>query len=304
MQFRLHLRVRWRLQNISSSIIINAKEKRSAHRMSYDFFTDHEKEIAQRFLNDKYLIIKAEDMDALTAIRRQVATVAAQAINQPVPSDAEAGHFLNHIHELITGPELNDVRLKVITEMNRDPFFRRNYFKVAREMLMLLVGNELAMQRRVNLSIQMPNDDSSLLPTHADVWSGDSPYEIVLWIPLVDCHNTKSMYITNAKVDAEVQATFTQFKNKSSEDLYKHIEKDVIFLNVPYGSALLFSQNVMHGNRVNRENETRWSMNCRFKSILSPYRGKTMGEFFEPITVRPLTRLGLDYRLPEGFYDE
>ena len=272
--------------------------------MSYDFFTDHEKEIAQRFLNDKYLIIKAEDMDALTAIRRQVATVAAQAINQPVPSDAEAGHFLNHIHELITGPELNDVRLKVITEMNRDPFFRRNYFKVAREMLMLLVGNELAMQRRVNLSIQMPNDDSSLLPTHADVWSGDSPYEIVLWIPLVDCHNTKSMYITNAKVNAEVQATFTQFKNKSSEDLYKHIEKDVIFLNVPYGSALLFSQNVMHGNRVNRENETRWSMNCRFKSILSPYRGKTMGEFFEPITVRPLTRLGLDYRLPEGFYDE
>lgn len=272
--------------------------------MAYDFYTEEEKAIAQQFLSKKYLIVPAEDMDALTAMRMRVAEATAKAINQPVPGVAEAGHFLNNIHELITGPELNDVRLKVIQEMNRDPLFRRHYFKVAREMLMLLVGNELAMQRRVNLSIQMPNDDSSLLPVHADVWSGDSPYEIVLWIPLVDCHDTKSMYIADSKVDETIQSSFSQFKGKSSEDLFQHIKDDVTFLNIPYGSALLFSQNVMHGNRVNRLNETRWSMNCRFKSILSPYRGKTMGEFFEPITVRPLTRLGLDYRLPEGFHDE
>lgn len=270
--------------------------------MSYDFFTDQEKKIAQQFLTDKYLITPAENMAALDGVRQQVAAAAAKAINQPAPSDA--GHFLNHIHEMVTVAELNDVRLKVITEMNRDPSFRKLYFNTAKQMLTLLVGNELAMQRRVNLSIQLPNDDSSLLPVHSDVWSGDSPYEVVLWIPLVDCHSTKSMYITNAKVDAQIQSTFGQFRNKSSEDLYQHIEKDVTFLNVPYGSVLLFSQNVMHGNRVNRENETRWSMNCRFKSVLSPYRGKTMGEFFEPITIRPLTRLGMEYRLPEGFYEE
>lgn len=272
--------------------------------MSHDFFTDHEKQIASQFLRDKYLITKAEDINALDGVRRQVAVAAAKAINQPVPDDDHASEFLNHFHQYVTTAELNDVRMKVITEMNRDPSFRRQYFNTARQMLMLLVGNELAMQRRVNLSIQFPNDDSSLLPVHSDVWSGDSPYEVVLWIPLVDCYDTKSMYITNAEVDAQIQSTFGQFRNKSSEDLYQHIEKDVTFLNVPYGSVLLFSQNVMHGNRVNRENETRWSMNCRFKSVLSPYRGKTMGEFFEPITIRPLTRLGMEYRLPEGFHEE
>lgn len=272
--------------------------------MSYDFFTEQEKQVSQQFLRDKYLISPAEDMTALTAIRRRVATAAAHAINQPVPSDEETGDFLNNIHQKLSVSDLNDVRMKVILEMNRDPHFRLNYYKTAKAALMLLCGNELAMQRRVNLSIQFPNDDSSLLPVHSDVWSGDSPYEVVLWIPLVDCHSTKSMYITNAEVDHQVQSTFGQFRNKSSEDLYKHIEKDVTFLNVPFGSVLLFSQNVMHGNRINRENETRWSMNCRFKSVLSPYRGKTMGEFFEPITIRPLTRLGMDYRLPEGFHEE
>ena len=49
----------------------------------------------------------------------------------------------------------------------------------------------------------------------------------------------------------------------------------------PYGKVLLFSQNLMHGNRINQEPETRWSMNCRFKSLFSPYAEKRLGEFFE-----------------------
>ena len=41
----------------------------------------------------------------------------------------------------------------------------------------------------------MPNDDSSLLPVHSDTWAGDSPFEIVMWIPLVNCNKTQSMFI-------------------------------------------------------------------------------------------------------------
>ena len=57
----------------------------------------------------------------------------------------------------------------------------------------------------------------------------------------------------------------------------------------------------MHGNRINREPETRWSMNCRFKSLFSPYADKRLGEFFEPITIRPATRVGMNHALPGGF---
>lgn len=271
--------------------------------MLHDFYTEQEKEVTRQFLRDKHIITPAEDMDALHAIRRKIAHETAKAINHQFTSDDEIAPFLNNIHHYLTVDKLNDVRLKVITEMNRDPGFRLAYFKAGRSALMELAGNELAMQRRVNLSIQLPNDDSSLLPIHADVWSGDSPFEIVMWVPLVDCYATKSMYIAKADVDAKVQVDFSAFANKSSEDLYQHVKDDVTFLNVPFGSILLFSQNVMHGNRINIESESRWSMNCRFKSILTPYHGKKMGEFFEPIVVRPLTRLGLDYRLPGGLHE-
>ena len=62
-------------------------------------------------------------------------------------------------------------------------------------MVETIVGNELAMQTKINLSIQIPGDDTSLLPVHADTWSGLSPFETVVLMPLVDCYKTKSMFI-------------------------------------------------------------------------------------------------------------
>ena len=70
----------------------------------------------------------------------------------------------------------------------------KHYYNVASEYLNILVGNELSMQKSINLSIQMPNDKSSLLDLHADTWSGDSPYEVVVWLPLVDCFKKKCIF--------------------------------------------------------------------------------------------------------------
>ena len=39
-------------------------------------------------------------------------------------------------------------------------------------------------------------------------------------------------------------------------------------------------------------------MNCRFKSVFSPYGDKKIGEFFEPITLRTASEIGINYKLP------
>ena len=87
-------------------------------------------------------------------------------------------------------------------------------------------------------------------------------------------------------------------KNKSSSQIYKRISKDVKWMNIKYGSFLLFNQSLPHGNVVNKEKETRWSLNCRFKSIFSPYLDKKIGEFFLPITTRAATEIGINYKSP------
>lgn len=60
--------------------------------------------------------------------------------------------------------------------------------------------------------------------------------------------------------------------------------------------TLIFNQALPHGNRVNREQETRWSMKCRFKAVFTPFADKNIGEFFEPITLSPMSKLGMGFQ--------
>jgi sporadic carbohydrate cluster 2OG-Fe(II) oxygenase len=205
----------------------------------------------------------------------------------------ECGNLDNwHSRHTANTFSLNDLRLAMINNLNR--LFQPKYFSLARNTLHELVGNELVMQRNINLSIQLPDDDSSLLPIHCDTWSGDSPYEVVLWVPLVDCYGTKSMFFCDKEVSEKADIS----KFKDSEELFKAIEPHVTFMDCKYGEALIFTQNIMHGNRVNTTNETRWSLNSRFKSLWTPYADKKLGEFFEPIEIRAASRLGMQYELP------
>ncbi len=272
----------------------------SAAREPVQGFLDEETaNLSRDFIEQGYVIRPVDDQVALGRLRDAMAAIAAEHLGQPAPGSA--GGFMNGIHGQVDAAGLNALRLRVINGVNDLPWAREAYYSLARSALERLVGNELAMQRRLNLSIQMPGDDSSLLAVHADVWDGDSPFEVVVWLPLVDCLRTKSMFILPPDAQARHEAQWRAFDGKSTDDLFAAIEPDIVWLDVPYGSVLLFSQNLMHGNRINREYETRWSMNCRFKSLFSPYAQKRLGEFFEPITVRAATRIGMSHRMPEAF---
>ena len=155
------------------------------------------------------------------------------------------------------------------------------------------------MKLRVNLSIQLPQDDGSLLPIHSDTWSGDSPFEVVVWIPLVDCYDTKTMFLLPPQESKKLTRNFTNHAGKNSETLYQSIAKKVIWLEARYGEVVVFNQSLPHGNRVNQEKETRWSLNCRFKGVFTPYSDKKLGEFFEPITLRASSQNGMSYQFPQ-----
>jgi sporadic carbohydrate cluster 2OG-Fe(II) oxygenase len=265
------------------------------------FLRPEEEALTQRFLADQYVVLPVEELGPAQRIQARAAELAAAHLGLALPDDAEA--FLNDVHAHVDAPRLNALRLAVIQGLNAEPWLRPAYFATARSAVETIVGNELAMQRRINLSVQLPADQSSLLPIHADVWNGDSPFEVVLWLPLVDCARTKSMFIVPPAANAHWQERLAEFAGQGGEALYEAVKGDAVFLDVPFGHALLFSQNLMHGNRVNDEAATRWSMNCRFKSVLSPYADKRLGEFFEPISIRPATRLGAAYRMPGGFHE-
>ena len=261
------------------------------------FLSKEEKTLTEEYLRQGYIIRPVADQRALEWIHQKIYNLSEQNVTTDGPK--EVNSLLNNIHESITVKELNDFRLKIIGGINAEPEFRKQYFNLARPYLDTLVGNELSMQLRINLSIQFPGDESSLLPVHADTWSGDSPFEVVVWTPLVDCYGSKSMYLLPPEQNKKLENTFSLRSDDSSEDLYQIISDEVQWLEVKYGELVIFNQALPHGNRVNTEHETRWSMNCRFKSVFTPYGDKKLGEFFEPVTLRAASKTGLEYKLPE-----
>jgi len=260
------------------------------------FLSSIEKKTSEEYLTQGYAIRTIEDLSALDSIRELICNI---IINKfPELKKSKLENILNNIHKNISISELNKFRLNLIDKINLSKNFRENYYKISKSLIDIIVGNEVAMQLRVGLSIQLPDDDSSLLPVHADTWTGVSPFESVIWLPLVKCFKTKSMFILPANKSEILHKLFLDKKIKKSEDIYKAIKKDLVWLDVKYGQVVIFDHSLPHGNIINAENETRWSMNCRFKSIFTPYADKRIGEYYEPITLRAASKRGIAYKYP------
>jgi sporadic carbohydrate cluster 2OG-Fe(II) oxygenase len=259
--------------------------------------------LVDEFTSSGYLIREVEDRAALDEMRHELVLIAAGLAEQKVPQDD--GVFLDNIHTMIPVDKLNAFRLGVYREMNAKAWFRPTYFRLTRRMIENLVGNELAMQNRINFSIQMPKEQTSLLDIHADVFSGETPYQVVQWLPLVSVSRTKSMFILPRQKSEAVVQRFKDFAQGGMPALYEEVKRDLIWLDIPYGKVLIFCPNFLHGNVVNEEATTRWSMNCRFTGLFTPYDSaeKSLGSFYLPITIRPLTRVGMAYKQPSGFQE-
>lgn len=265
------------------------------------FLSAQEHDLTSRFLQDGYVKDDVANRSALDRIQAEAARLAAEHLEIEVPDDPKL--FLDSIHGHVSVPTLNALRLAVIDSLLQQDWVRPAILDCARPQLYTLVGNELAMQRNIGLSIQLPGDKSSLLPLHSDVWSEDSPFEVVCWIPLVDCTRTKSMFLLHASEDAAWQDRLHEFGDKGVEAFYDTLKDRLKWLDIDYGQVLVFSHTLIHGNRPNEEDTSRWSLNVRFKGLFTPYSDKRLGDFFEPVTPRPATRFGINYKLPSGFHE-
>ncbi len=262
------------------------------------FSSKSEKKIQNQFLKKGYYVFNIKNKSNLNIIKNRVIKLSKAWLKKKSIKVKNISLFLDNLHNYINPRDLNEFRMHIYNEINNSKDFQKLYYTLGKDYIDILCGNELVMQRRCNLSIQLPKDDSSLLPLHADVWVGDSEYEIVFWLPLVNVYKTKAMYILSPEDNFKYSKKFSKFK--STEQIFKKIKNKLKWIKVDFGQGLLFTQNLMHGNVVNKENSTRISFNCRFKSAFSLYRDKELGSFFTPITIKPTTIIGMDYEFPDA----
>ena len=257
------------------------------------FLTPEEIALSDDFLRNGFVVCDAESPQILESIRQDVIQI---AINWLKQSQLESKAFeLSNSHDFVTNERLNDLRLTIFTEINKIADIRQRYFWLARKSIATLVGNELAMQNKVNMSVQQPNDESSVLPMHSDIWTGDSPFQVVLWVPLTDASETNSMFFLPPNESREARHRVAAGEFKSMDQIESAYHSQMITMVVPHGKVLIFDSNCLHGNVLNETKTARWSINCRFTGLLTPFTNpeRRLGTYYLPITTRAATKMGL-----------
>ncbi len=244
-----------------------------------DFFQQH-----------GYAVVPADDITALHQLRQKIFDVAKRIFDYP-KDDVE--NFFNNFHNLdITGARLNELRMKLIREVTDSVDSGTLIFKAFRSTILELLGPDLLVQKNTNLVIQQPNDPNPS-ELHRDA-PANSPFEVVVWLPLVDTYKTKAMYVLDRKATKEALAILDGEGERYGE-FESHCKSTAPAVEVPYGSALFFWTALLHGSHVNQENETRWTLNMRYKNLFSPNGDKEPFEFFKIFQLSPLTAMATDF---------
>jgi ectoine hydroxylase-related dioxygenase (phytanoyl-CoA dioxygenase family) len=138
------------------------------------------------------------------------------------------------------------------------------------------VGPDLMYQKEPYLRIARPNKKEDNIGIHRDTDYGASKDEFVFWIPFVDALNGAALriYPDSDKMEFPYVQTQNDDAPKGSvkhwlgfryapKKYSKEIEDQCIPVHCPFGSAILFNCNVIHGQVENTERWTRFSTDIR-----------------------------------------
>lgn len=236
-----------------------------------------------------FAIVNADEPEYLEKLREEIFSITKEVFQLP-NEDPEKGfnNFHKNISALNLG-ELNKSRIELIQRITAKCDVRELVFKAFEQRLLQLLGPDILAQKNCNLVLQPPGDPNPS-ELHRDA-PANSPYELVVWVPLVDCFGTKAMYIVDVK-KSEQALDFLDANPADWGGFESYTRSLAVTPNVPFGKALIFHTGCLHGSEINAEKETRVSLNIRYKNIFSPSGLKNQLQFFSPLRVSDVARLG------------
>lgn len=228
-------------------------------------------------------VLKKKEFKKLNKIKFLIKKVASNVTKKKILK-VETFH-----KQIKTSENFNNIKLKIISEINKKNFNELIFF-ILKEKLIKVFGPDIAVQKKINLVIQRPFDQN-YVTLHKDS-PPNSPYELVVWIPLMDCKKTNAFKFLKIKDSKKIN---DMFNDNISEKKIKHFaQKKAISLETNFGEYIIFWTGVYHFSGLNEEKSTRWSLNLRYKNLFSPYGAKGYLDFFQPINYSELTDLNLN----------
>ncbi|ATH09186.1 hypothetical protein BIY24_14900 [Halobacteriovorax marinus] len=199
---------------------------------------------------------------------------------------------LSNIHKKVDRDEINEVRLSLSKSLSTSEM-REKILTLVEEQMISLIGPEIAVQKNINVTLHIPQIENNITPLHSDVLCGNSPYEVVVWIPLCETKKTQSMYLFDRETTFEILSSFDKLKCRRK--VLEEFKDRKHYLELNVGDILIFSPTLIHGSSINSEDISRISLNLRFKSLHSPFHLKKLNDYFVEIRKLPQTIMAEEY---------
>ncbi len=210
---------------------------------------------------------------------------------------------LENLHKIVNIRDVNELRLFLFDQINKFFNWEKVLLRLVGDELSYSMGRDILVQSKINVSIQMPNDKTSLLPMHTDCASADTPFQSNIWIPLTDAYKTNSMFILSES------DTKKYIKNilKGDKISNKIKIKDKDFVRLKFGEILIFNPSILHGNVINKTDHTRISLNVRAKSIFAPEPNdrnsdRRFGTYYKTLKISDETKFALSL-IDSGYFE-
>ena len=251
--------------------------------------------IERRFIKNGYIKLKA-NKSSLKYLVKEIKKYISKYTIIKKPN-------LKTFHNQLPVSKLNSLRIKIYDELNKNKKFQENLYFIGKNSIEQMVGSEFV-RGNLNLSIQYPGDKTSLLSAHTDFFSGESIFQINLWIPFVDVKKTSSMFIIEPKTSLRLLKKIKHSSKFTIDKIFKEEKNKINWIPLEFGEYIIFSPNCLHGNVTNEEKISRWSINVRYKNLFSPYskiieNEKKIGTFYNQINPKIITKFNMIYDFDE-----
>ncbi len=242
------------------------------------------------FSKQGFATVPAVNREPLNEIRHFICEQAKLCFNLSHIKENDPEKFLNEFHKYgISDANLNAQKLQLIEACNQRSDFGRLLYEAFSTYIDTLLGPDLLVQRNANIILFPPNYQHYSEP-HRDA-PQNSSFELVFWVPLNRCYGTKTLYMLNLEQTKNSLSLLSE--QESFEQFECFCRTQGQYLEAEFGEACFFWPGLAHGSGVNLEDETRWTLNIRFKNAYSPDGGKDSLQFFDILHLSPVTRFGI-----------
>ena len=141
-----------------------------------------------------------------------------------------------------------------------------------------LCGDQLLLQRRATIIMNLPGDNQRRQWPHYEMMSGISPTTFTLWMPLHDIDDDAGIFYVEDKESNHIMREEYSRGLVNSPQITELLG-DRIPSRLKYGQAIVFNPFIIHGNVAFVSNLARIAVSIRFQSLSDPIHQKNTDYF-------------------------